>query len=107
MEEDLPEDYVPLSIILEKILLHHYYLLTKREAFNGTLSDFDQLDTYRMYTLLRWENEAIDKEEEEWAEYERNNQGNGKKRSGKRFNIKDDPGMVDLCDKLTNRELDD
>lgn len=96
-------DYVPLSLIVEEILLQHYYLLTKRGVYKGTDHDFDELDTYRMYTLLDWENQAIAEELRQMEEAENKNKG----KTGKRFNVEDDPTSVNLVDRLTDRDLDE
>lgn len=110
MDSDLEEDdnayYVPLSRIMEKILLHHYYLLTKREAWNGTDKEFDELDTYRLYTLLRWEQKAMKKEDEELAELEAQHNGGVKVKNKSSRYVPDDPNMVDVYNRLTNREED-
>ena len=102
-EPEAPGDYVPLSLIVEEILLQHYYLLTKRGVFKGTDKDFDDLDTYRMYSLLDWEKQAIEEELRKMEEAEKQNKG----RTGKRFNVEDDPGSVNLVDRLTDRDLDE
>lgn len=92
-----------MSLIVEEILLQHYYLLTKRGVYKGTDQDFDELDTYRMYSLLDWENQAIQEELRQMEEAEAKNKG----RTGKRFNVEDDPGSQALVDRLTDRDSDE
>jgi len=102
-EPEAMERYVPLSLIVEEMLLQHYYLLTKRGVYKGTEQDFDELDTYRMYTLLDWENQAIKEELRQMEDAENKNKG----KTGKRFNVEDDPTSVNLVDRLTDRDLDE
>lgn len=102
-EPEAPGQYVLLSLIVEERLLQHYYLLVKRGAYKGTDVEFDELDTYRMYTLLDWENQAIEEERRQMEEAENKNKG----RTGKRFNVEDDPSSVNLVDRLTDRDLDE
>lgn len=63
-ETDTDEtERVPLSLLMEEILLGYFYLLTKREVLRGDrLVDFWGIDSYHLYSLLNWEHANMENE---------------------------------------------
>jgi hypothetical protein len=77
---------------METLLLSYFYLLSKRKVLKTDIELFWNMDTYTIYTLLKWENKAIKVEEEKMKE-DKNNNGNSANNGDE---VKDHPDMIDM-----------
>ena len=92
---------VTLSLIMEDLLLKHYFILTLNKTFKGSLPDFWDMDTYTTYTLVSWVNQMI----ETRADMMDNPEKYGKPSNPQ--GVEDDPEALDFFKRLTGREDDD
>lgn len=100
-EKEEKENGITLSLVLEDILLKHYFILTLNKAFKGTLPDFWEMDTYTTYALVNWTNEMIETRKDMMDnpdKYEKHSNPQG---------VEDDPETLDFFKKVTGREEDD
>jgi hypothetical protein len=84
---------------MKEVLLHHYYILTKRKSLCCSVREFWEMGTFETYTLLNWEKEQM---EIERKEMEKNKKGGGSSNT-EHERVENEKG-VDFFNKLTGRK---